>query len=133
MNAQIDIQAAIDVLYNEIEQLKNQIVSDSSLTNQEDEQLEDLITKSIKYGELVNKRDNAGSGIILRASDIDNAIATGPDEVTKVIHYVEFVFISKSLELTRGNMTKAAELVGWNRGTFLKRRRRYYEKEKSNV
>jgi len=133
MNAQIDIQVAIEVLYNEIEQLKNQIISESCLTNQEDEQLEDLITKSIKYGELVNKRDQAGSGVILRASDIDKAIATGPDAVTKVIHHVEFVFISKSLELTRGNMTKAAELVGWNRGTFLKRRRRYYKKEESNV
>jgi uncharacterized protein YlxW (UPF0749 family) len=83
MNAQIDIQAAIEVLYNEIEQLKNKIVSDSCLTNQEDEQLEDLITKSIKYGELVNKRDNAGSGVILRVSDIDKAIATGPDAVEK--------------------------------------------------
>ena len=133
MNAQIDIQAAIEVLYNEIEQLKNKIVSDSCLTNQEDEQLEDLITKSINYGELVNKRDNSGSGVILRVSDIDKAIATGPDAVEKVTHHVEFVFISKSLELTHGNMTKAAELVGWNRGTFLKRRRRYYEKEKSNV
>ena len=89
MNVNIDNQVAMEVLYNEIEQLKNQIVSDHCFTNQEDEQLEFLIEKSIKYGELVREQSTLGKGIILREADIDQAIDAGPNAVQDIQHHVE--------------------------------------------
>ncbi|MGG2098095.1 helix-turn-helix domain-containing protein [Acinetobacter haemolyticus] len=124
MNIATNTQAAIDVLYKELDQLENQIISECHLTNEESEQLELLVTKAIKYGELVAKRDSKGMNIVLRESNIDEAIISGSDAVKGVLEHVEFVFISKSLEYTRGNVTKAAEILGWNRGTFNKRRMR---------
>ncbi len=128
MNVNIDNQVAMEILYNEIEQLKNQIVSDHCFTNQEDEQLEFLIEKSIKYGELVREQSTIGKGIILRESDIDQAIDAGPNAVKDIQHHVEHVIINKALFRTRGNQAKAADLVGWNRGTFRNRNQRFHKK-----
>lgn len=119
-----DIQAAVDVLYNELDQLKNKMISDHCFTNDEAEQLEFLVAKAIKYGELVAKRDATGTNIILRESNIDEALDLSPSAVQEVLNHVQDVVISKALVLTRGNATKAAELIGWNRGTFAKRKNR---------
>lgn len=124
MNMPTDVQAAVDVLYNELVQFKNQIISDNSLGTEESEKINSLILKAVMYGELVNKRDSVATGIILRESNIDDALALGQDAVQDVLDHVQNVVITKTLLLTRGNATKAAALLGWNRQTFAKRRKR---------
>lgn len=124
MNMPTDIQAAVDVLYNELDQLEKQMISNHSFTNDEAEQLERLVAKAIKYGELVAKRDNQGSNIVLHESHIDDALDSSPCAIEDILNHVQNVIISKSLILTHGNVTKAAQLVGWNRGTFAKRKNR---------
>lgn len=119
-----DIQAAVEVLYNELDQLENKMISDHCFTNEEAEQLGFLVAKAIKYGELVAKRDATSTKIILREFNIDEALDLSPSAVQDVLNHVQDVVISKALVKTRGNATKAAELLGWNRGTFAKRKNR---------
>ena len=52
---------------------------------------------------------------ILTEKDIEDAIDKG--EVKILIHHLENVIIQKALIKTRGNQTKAAELVQMSRGT----------------
>ena len=61
-------------------------------------------------------------GVVLTEKDIDNAINKG--EVKSLIHHLENVVIQKALIKTRGNLTRAAELVSMNRGTVNKIRKR---------
>jgi len=124
MNMPTDIQAAVDVLYNELDQLENQMISAHCLTNDEAEQLEFLVAKAIKYGELVAKRDATGTNIILRESNIDEALGLSPNAVQDVLSHVQDGVNSKALVKTRGNATKAAKLLGWSRSTFAKRKKR---------
>lgn len=124
MNMPTDIQAAVEVLYNELDQLENKMISDHCFTNEEAEQLGFLVAKAIKYGELVAKRDATSTKIILREFNIDEALDLSPSAVQDVLNHVQDVVISKALVKTRGNATKAAELLGWNRGTFAKRKNR---------
>ena len=55
---------------------------------------------------------------ILTEKDIEDAIDKG--EVKILIHHLENVIIQKALIKTRGNQTKAAELVQMSRGTVRK-------------
>ena len=57
-------------------------------------------------------------GTVLTEKDIENAIENG--EVKNLIQRIENVIIQKALIKTRGNITKAAELVRMNRGTVRK-------------
>ncbi len=127
-----DIQAAIDVLYNELEKLENKMIEDHYFTNDQADQLELLVAKAIKFGELVNKRDSQGSNIILRESDIDKALASNPTAVQDLINHVQDTLITKALTRTHGNATKASRILGWNRGTVAKRIKRKTA-ESSNI
>ena len=55
---------------------------------------------------------------VLTECDIEDAIEKG--EVRDLIRHIENVIVQKALIKTRGNITKAAELVRMNRGTFRK-------------
>ena len=57
-------------------------------------------------------------GTVLTEKYIENAIENG--EVKHLIRHIENVVIQKALIKTRGNITKAAELVRMNRGTVSK-------------
>ena len=52
---------------------------------------------------------------VLTERNIEDAIDKG--EVKSLIHHLENVIIQKALIKTRGNITKAAELVQMSRGT----------------
>ena len=52
---------------------------------------------------------------VLTEKDIENAIDNG--EVKNLVQHLENVVIQKALIKTRGNISKAAELVRMNRGT----------------
>ena len=58
------------------------------------------------------------TGVILTERNIEDAIDNG--EVKSLIHHLENAIIQKALIKTRGNITKAAELVRMNRGTVRK-------------
>ncbi|MGY5392785.1 hypothetical protein [Acinetobacter sp. NigerLNRRAM0016] len=53
----MDIQNNIDCLYAEIEELQQEITEGNFMTPDQEEQLELLITKSIKFGELCAQGD----------------------------------------------------------------------------
>ena len=55
---------------------------------------------------------------ILTEKDIEDAIDKG--EARRLIQHIENVVIQKALIKTRGNQTKAAELVQMSRGTVRK-------------
>lgn len=55
---------------------------------------------------------------VLTECDIEDAIEKG--EVRDLIRHLENVIVQKALIKTRGNITKAAELVRMNRGTVRK-------------
>lgn len=55
---------------------------------------------------------------VLTECDIEDAIDKG--EVKDLIRHLENVIVQKALIKTHGNITKAAELVRMNRGTFRK-------------
>lgn len=51
------IQGSIDLLYNEMDSLKNSIVEEGFLDNEQAELIENLITKAIQFGALTERRD----------------------------------------------------------------------------
>ena len=55
---------------------------------------------------------------VLTECDIEDAFEKG--EVRDLIRHLENVIVQKALIKTHGNITKAAELVRMNRGTFYK-------------
>lgn len=55
---------------------------------------------------------------VLTERNIEDAIDKG--EVRDLIRHLENVIVQKALIKTRGNITKAAELVRMNRGTVRK-------------
>ena len=55
---------------------------------------------------------------VLTERNIEDAIDKG--EVRDLIRHIENVIVQKALIKTRGNITKAAELVRMNRGTVRK-------------
>lgn len=59
---------------------------------------------------------------VLTECDIEDAIEKG--EVRDLIRHLENMIVQKALIKTRGNITKAAELVRMNRGTVNKIRKR---------
>lgn len=59
---------------------------------------------------------------VLTECDIEDAIEKG--EVRDLIHHLENVIVQKALIKTRGNISKAAELLSMNRVTVNKIRKR---------
>ena len=55
---------------------------------------------------------------VLTEKDIENAIDNGGAK--HLVQHIENVIVKKALIKTRGNITKAAELVRMNRGTVRK-------------
>lgn len=55
---------------------------------------------------------------VLTEKDIENAIDNGGAK--HLVQHLENVIVQKALIKTRGNITKAAELVRMNRGTVRK-------------
>ena len=53
----MDIQETIDIRYEEIEGLKQNLSEDHYMNPEQEGELEELITKAIKCGELCAKRD----------------------------------------------------------------------------
>ena len=53
----MDIQETIDLRYEEIEGLKQNLSEDHYMNPEQEDELEELITKAIKFGELCAKRD----------------------------------------------------------------------------
>lgn len=53
----MDIQETIDIRYEEIEGLKQNLSEDHYMNPEQEDELEELITKAIKFGELCAKRD----------------------------------------------------------------------------
>lgn len=53
----VNYQIQIDDLDGEISELKEQIIEENHFSNDEEEQLESLITKAIQFGMLCAKRD----------------------------------------------------------------------------
>lgn len=63
---------------------------------------------------------------VLREDDIEQAIKEG--KTKNLIEHLEDIIAQKALVVTHGNMTRAAELIGLNRGTFAKRNKRFLQK-----
>lgn len=53
----MEIQETIDIRYEEIEGLKQNLSEDHYMNPEQEDELEELITKAIKFGELCAKRD----------------------------------------------------------------------------
>ena len=53
------IQDSIDFLDNEINELKDGLIEDAFLSNEQSDILEDIVNKSIQFGQLVERRDRA--------------------------------------------------------------------------
>ena len=53
----MDIQETIDIRYEEIEGLKQNLSEDHYMNPEQEDELEELIAKAIKFGELCAKRD----------------------------------------------------------------------------
>ena len=62
------------------------------------------------------------NSVILTERDIEDAISKG--EVKHLVQHIKNVVIQKALIKTRGNISKAAELVNMDRGTVNKIRKR---------
>lgn len=64
----MDIQEIIDIKYQEIEDLKQKLSEDHCMNPEQEDELEELIAKSIKFGELCAQRDakaSAPEGFVL--------------------------------------------------------------------
>lgn len=59
----MSIQQSIDAQDQDIETQKTEIIEKYSLDNEGEEMLENLIAKSIKYGELCKERDTLPAAI----------------------------------------------------------------------
>ena len=53
----MDIQETIDIRYEEMEGLKQNLSEDHYMNPEQEDELEELIAKAIKFGELCAKRD----------------------------------------------------------------------------
>lgn len=53
----MDIQETIDIRYEEIEGLKQNLSEDHYMNPEQEDELEELIAQAIKFGELCAKRD----------------------------------------------------------------------------
>lgn len=53
----MEIQEAIDIRYEEIEGLQQKLTEDHYMNPEQEDELEELITKAIKFGELCAQRD----------------------------------------------------------------------------
>ncbi|ENW78628.1 hypothetical protein F909_03590 [Acinetobacter sp. ANC 3929] len=63
--------------------------------------------------------------VVIRSSDIEKAIQESPNAVKDITDHLDKVLATKALELSHGNLTKAAEMIGVNRGTLSKRYKEY--------
>ena len=56
------------------------------------------------------------TGIVLTEQDVADAIKN--NEAKQLVKHVEYVVCMKALEITRGNMSAAATLIGMSRTKF---------------
>ena len=72
----MEIQEAIDIRYEEIEDLQQKLTEDHYMNPEQEDELEELITKAIKFGELCAKRDAKAQavpeGFVLMPLEIDD-------------------------------------------------------------
>ena len=72
----MEIQGTIDIRYEEIEGLKQNLSEDHYMNPEQEDELEELITKAIKFGELCAKRDAktqaVPEGFVLMPLEIDD-------------------------------------------------------------
>lgn len=72
----MEIQETIDIRYEEIEGLKQNLSEDHYMNPEQEDELEELITKAIKFGELCAKRDAKAQavpeGFVLMPLEIDD-------------------------------------------------------------
>ena len=75
----MDIQETIDIRYEEIEGLKQNLSEDHYMNPEQEDELEELITKAIKFGELCAKRDAKAQavpeGFVLVKKELPEQIA----------------------------------------------------------
>ena len=72
----MEIQEAIDIRYEEIEGLQQKLTEDHYMNPEQEDELEELITKAIKFGELCAQRDAKAQvipeGFVLMPLEIDD-------------------------------------------------------------
>lgn len=75
----MDIQETIDIRYEEIEGLKQNLSEDHYMNPEQEDELEELITKAIKFGELCAKHDAKAQavpeGFVLVKKELPEQIA----------------------------------------------------------
>lgn len=69
--------------------------------------------------------------VILTEADLDVALAAG-DNYHEIIDHVTFLLFEKALVKARGNKTKAAQILGINRGTLNSILKRVNKKKEVN-
>ena len=68
----MEIQEAIDIRYEEIEGLQQKLTEDHYMNPEQEDELEELITKAIKFGELCAQRDAKAQAVPKWISVKDN-------------------------------------------------------------
>ena len=105
----MDIQETIDIRYEEIEGLKQNLSEDHYMNPEQEDELEELITKAIKFGELCAKRDAKAQAAPEWISVNDKMPHEG-DEVF-VHHYGHIVQATKDQKYSGG--FKQRNCYGW--------------------
>jgi hypothetical protein len=105
----MDIQETIDIRYEEIEGLKQNLSEDHYMNPEQEDELEELITKAIKFGELCAKRDAKAQAAPEWISVNDKM----PDEGDEVFvhHYGHIVQATKDQKYSGG--FKQRNCYGW--------------------
>jgi hypothetical protein len=105
----MDIQETIDIRYEEIEGLKQNLSEDHYMNPEQEDELEELITKAIKLGELCAKRDAKAQAAPEWISVNDKM----PDEGDEVFvhHYGHIVQATKDQKYSGG--FKQRNCYGW--------------------
>ncbi|MDH0828105.1 DUF551 domain-containing protein [Acinetobacter johnsonii] len=105
----MEIQETIDIRYEEIEGLKQNLSEDHYMNPEQEDELEELITKAIKFGELCAKRDAKAQAAPEWISVNDKM----PDEGDEVFvhHYGHIVQATKDQKYSGG--FKQRNCYGW--------------------
>ena len=114
----MDIQETIDIRYEEIEGLKQNLSEDHYMNPEQEDELEELITKAIKFGELCAKRDAKAQavpeGFVVVAKELPEKIAEkmAIDRIDKPIHENDPVW-SEIAEESYKNQVKLKKWEFW--------------------
>ena len=95
----------------------------------QEELLSALVAVNTSWGMWQKAKQAKSDGVVIRASDIEYAILSGPENVKQLEEHLENVVAQKALEKCRGNICKASNLIGINRGTLSKRHKRFIQKK----